>query len=245
MYTTLSSVRGAFFSRKSIVIPLALLAGALAIAGFWPSYFGPLVRGRPHAEWFIHLHAAMCLGWIGLVILQSYFAMTGRVALHIKIGRFGMAYGAALVIFSLAMALFLFARTVAAVGIENTHVPVLAALSDMTVFSVFLTGAWITRRRSELHRRFILLATNALIIAGVSRLFGGTRSVALGDVVPMVLVWLSPLWIAMLYDWLRHRIVHAVYVFGALLLIVLRYRQLLRDTELWDRFLHWLAAHLV
>jgi hypothetical protein len=245
MNTTLSSARGAFFSRRSIVIPLALLAGALAIAGFWPSYFGPLVQGRPHAEWFIHLHAATCVGWIGLVILQSYLAMTGRVALHIRVGRWGMAYGVALVVSGLGMALFLFARQVAAVGIENTRAPLLAGLSDMTVFSVFLAGAWITRRRPELHRRFILLATNALIIAGVSRLFGGTRSVALGDVVPMVAVWLSPLWIAMLYDWLRHRTVHAVYVFGAVLLIVLRYRQYLRDSDLWERVLHWVAERVV
>jgi len=96
-----------------------------------------------------------------------------------------------------------------------------------------------------LHRRFILLATNALIIAGVSRLFGGTRSVALSDVVPMLAVWLSPLWIAMLYDWLRHRIVHAVYLSGGLLLIVLRYRQLLRDSDLWEHFLQWMAERVM
>ncbi len=45
----------------------------------------------------------------------------------------------------------------------------------------------------------------------------------------MLAVWLSPLWIAMLSDWFRHRIVHRVYVFGALLLIALRYRQVIRD----------------
>jgi len=242
MNTILSSARTVAFSRKSIVIPLALLAGALAVAGFWPSYFGPLVRGRPHAEWFIHVHAAACLAWIGLVVCQSYLASTGRVALHVKVGRFGMVYGATLAVSGLAMALFLFTRQVRSVGFENTHVPLLAGLSDMTVFSVFLAGAWFTRQRPEAHRRFILLATNALIIAGVSRLFGGTRSVALGDVVPMVAVWLSPLWIAMLHDWLRYRRVHAVYVFGALLLIALRYRQLLRDTDMWEGFLRWLGA---
>ena len=61
----------------------------------------------------------------------------------------------------------------------------------------------------------------------------------------MVAVWLSPLWIAMAYDWLRHRIVHRVYVFGALLLIVLRYRQILRDTEMWENFLRWVAERVV
>jgi len=243
MNTMVSSARPR--TRNSIVIPLALLAAALAIAGFWPSYFGPLVQGRPHVAWFFHLHAWIFLGWIGLVILQSYLAITGRIALHIKVGRVGMVYGAALAVSGLTLALFLFARAVATDGPENVHVPLLAALSDISVFSVFLGGAWFTRRKPEMHRRFILLATNALIIAGVSRLFGGTRFLALGDVVPMVTVWLSPLWIAMLYDWLRHRIVHRVYMFGALLLILLRYRQVVRDSDAWGSFLHWLAERLM
>ena len=71
------------------------------------------------AEWFVHVHAVVFLGWIGLVILQSYFAMTGRVALHVKVGRFGMAYGAALVASGFTMTLLQFARKVTEVGIDR------------------------------------------------------------------------------------------------------------------------------
>jgi hypothetical protein len=244
MNTSLSSARGVGRSRKSIVIPLALLAASLAVAGFWPGYFGPLVRGGAHPEWFFGAHAALFLGWIGLVILQSFLASTGRVALHIRIGRIGMIYGAALVASGVFFALFLFARRAAAGG-AGPPVPLLAAFTDMLVFSLFLSGAWFTRRRPQLHRRFILLATNTIIIAGVGRLFGGTRSIALGDVIPFLAVWLSPVWIAMAYDWWRERRIHNVYVFGVLLLVALRYRQLLRNTAAWEHFLNWLTARLM
>ncbi len=122
------------------------------------------------------MHAFICLGWIGLVMVQAYCATAGKVTLHVKIGLWGMAYGVVLIVSGLSMALYLFARDVAAEGVDSRRIPLLAATTDMAVFSAFLCGAWITRRRPELHRRFILLAANALIIAGASRLFGGTSS---------------------------------------------------------------------
>lgn len=241
-----ASVRPA---RRSIYIPLALLAAAIAVAGFWKSYFGPLFTGLSHPDWPMHLHAAVFMGWIGLVGLQAYFAMRGRLALHRKVGRFGMLYGAVLVAVGLWFAVVRLIQRIAEVGADNLTGGFLVPLTDMFVFSVFLAGAWITRARPEFHRRFILLATTTILIAAVGRMFGGTRSVALEDVAPFVLVWLSPVWIAMLYDWFKSRTVHAVYVFGGLLLIALRYRQLIRDTETWmaisRRFIRWVAAHLM
>jgi hypothetical protein len=115
MNTTLSSARLPR-PRRSIYIPLAVLAGVIAIAGFWRTYFGALFAGRSHAEWLVHLHAAVFMGWIVLVGLQSYFAMRGRIELHRKLGRIGMAYGAVLVVVGLTFATIMFARRVAVVG---------------------------------------------------------------------------------------------------------------------------------
>jgi hypothetical protein len=230
--------------RRSIVIPLGVLMAAIAIAGFWRTYFGALFAGRSQAEWMIHLHAAIFMGWIGLVILQSYLAITGRMALHLRAGRIGMIYGAGLVAFGLTFALILFSRRVAVVGVEGVKGGFLVPLTDMLTFGIFLFGAWRTRTRPDSHRRYILLATNLLLIAAIGRVSGGTASVALRDVVPFLLIWLSPLWISMVYDWTRHRIVHPVYVWGGALLIALRYRQLLRETDTWMAISRWLAEQL-
>jgi len=248
MNTTLSSARLSR-PRRSIYIPLAVLAGVIAIAGFWRTYFGALFAGRSQAEWLVHLHAAVFMGWIVLVGLQSYFAMRGRIELHRKLGRIGMAYGALLVVVGLTFATIMFARRVAVVGPDGMKGGLLVPLTDMLIFSSFLAGAWVTRRRPEFHRRFILLATNTILVAAVGRASGGTSSVAAHDVIPFLIVWLSPLWIAMVYDAIRHRTVHAVYVCGAVVLIALRYRQLLRETDTWMAmsrwFAHWVADHLM
>ena len=242
MNASLSSVRRA---RTSIVMPLAFLMAAIAVTGFWRTYFGALFAGRSQSEWIFHVHAAIFMGWIGLVILQSYLAIKGRTALHVKVGKFGMAYGAALVVFGLTFSLVIFARHVAQVGPDGTHGGFLTPLTDMLTFALFLGGAWFYRKRPEFHRRFILLATNGILIAAVGRLFGGTTSIALRDVIPFLLVWLSPLWIAIAYDWIRLRIVHPVFVFGALVLVAVRYRQLVRETDGWLAISHWLAERLM
>lgn len=236
-------------SRRSIHLPLALLAVAIAVTGFWRTYFGPLFAGVVRTDWLLHLHVAVFVGWIVLVGLQAWLAASGRVALHVRVGRFGMLYGIGLVIVGLVFALVTFMRRIAVVGPDALHGAFLVPLTDMGVFSTFLAGAWITRRRPEYHRRFILLATTTLLIAAVGRTFGGTTSIAFRDVFPFLLVWLSPVWVAMLYDAFKSRSVHVVYLVGALVLIALRYRQLIRETDAWmtfsRHFAHWVADHLM
>jgi hypothetical protein len=186
------------------------------------------------------------MGWFVLVALQGYFAMTRRVALHVKVGRWGMWYGVAVVVVGLGFALLLVAERAAAQGPAAVERMFTSPLVDMVVFSLFLSGAWITRRRPEYHKRFILLASIALVIAGVGRMpwFNGTRSIAVADVIPYLLLWLSPVLIAMTVDWIRKRQIHAVYIFGIAILVLQRYREVLRQSDAWRDFMHWLAGVL-
>jgi hypothetical protein len=245
MNASLSSLRAIRISRPSIVIPVTLLMAALAVAGFWRTYFGPLLLGGPPSGWLVHLHAAVFMGWLALVALQSWLAATGRTALHVRVGRIGMLYGVVVVLLGLGFSLVTFAHRVAVSGPAGAAGGFLVPLVDLGTYSLFLAGAWITRRRPESHKRFILLAANTLIIAAVGRLFGGTASIALRDVIPFLVLWLSPLWIAMTWDAVRHRMVHSVYLFGAAWLILLRYRQLVRETDTWMAVSRWIAERLM
>ena len=230
----------------SIYIPLAMLMVVFAIVGFWDDYFRDFFFGGLHRRWLLHLHVAVAMAWLCLVGLQAYFAMTRRVALHVAVGRWGMGLGVAVVIIGLGLALQLVAERAAAAGPASVERQFTAPLVDMGIFSIFLGGAWIARRRPEYHKRFILLATTALVIAGVGRMpwFNGSRSIAAADVIPFLLVWLSPVLIAMACDWIRQRRVHAVYILGIGLLVLQRYREILRQSDAWRDFMHWLAGVL-
>jgi hypothetical protein len=244
MNTSLSTVaapRG-----LSIYIPLAMLMIVFAVVGFWDDYFRDFFFGELHRRWLLHLHVVTAMGWLCLVGLQAYLAMTRRVALHVAVGRWGMAFGVAVVIIGLGFALVQVAERAAEQGPASVERAFTAPLVDMGMFSIFLAGAWITRRRPEYHKRFILLATTALVIAGVGRMpwFNGTRSIAAADVIPYLLVWLAPVLIAMAVDWIRQRRIHPVYIFGITLLVLQRYREILRQSDGWRDFMHWLAGVL-
>jgi hypothetical protein len=66
----------------------------------------------------------------------------------------------------------------------------------------------------------------------------------LGKPVPMaqlLLVWASPIYLAMLWDWFTRRLVHPVYVIGIAAMVTMRLAIPLRDATAWLTFCEWLA----
>jgi hypothetical protein len=75
--------------------------GIIAVVGFWPTYFGPLMRGTLAQPLLIHVHTAVFVGWLFLFLTQAVLAAVGQVTWHLRLGRFGIGYGVLLVIVGL------------------------------------------------------------------------------------------------------------------------------------------------
>ena len=109
----------------------------------------------------------------------------------------------------------------------------------MTVFAPLLAAGWIYRRRPEIHKRIMLVATSVLLVAAVGRMG------FLGRPVPeplFLLVWPLPIYIAMAHDYLTKRLVHPVYVIGLAVMVAMRLVLPLRGSETWLAFTAWLAT---
>jgi FtsH-binding integral membrane protein len=201
-----------YFSSESYrLIPrrsyLALAIGIAFIVGlgFWQSYFGPLLAGRANRPWIIHVHAAIFVGWLGLLIAQVAAIVRGRVALHRRMGAAGAAYGALVFIIGIVVSI---AAPVIRVHAGQMPAPVaesvvLYNLVDILVFGAFLVLALATRRRPDLHARWIISATTALVGAAVGRISGG---------VLYFFLWMSPLWCAIGIDLWKSRRLHPIFV---------------------------------
>ena len=87
--------------RRPFYIGVSLLMGLIAIVGFWPTYFGPLVLGTISQPLLIHLHATVFSGWLVLFLTQVALAASGRVEWHMRLGRIGIGYGVLVVIVGL------------------------------------------------------------------------------------------------------------------------------------------------
>lgn len=224
---------------RRFYIGVSLLIVVMAVVGFWPTYVGPLLSGTVDKIPAIHFHAAVYAGWLAVFFAQVFFASTGRLALHRKLGRIAIYYGFALIPVGILAAFAMFASRVDAGLVEEAQRRLLAPLTDMVVFPIFFGAAVAFRRKPELHKRFMVVATTTLLVAAVGRM------TFLGTPVPrpiFLLVWFLPILLGMAHDYLTRRLIHPVYVMGLAGLLILSLRGHLVETEAWLSLSGWLIT---
>jgi hypothetical protein len=213
---------------------LGLMMLALAIAGFWPQYFSAVTGRAPEATtqfWLIHLHAATFTVWLLFYISQATLIMTGQARVHQKMGPWLAAYGFAIAAVGLYAAGLLANR----LGQRENDFEAAAAfvffpVIDMVYFAGFLVAAIIYRRRPDLHKRAMFLATFSIAVVGLGRLVGRT---GLESAVAWQPLTLAPLLIAMAYDMLARRKVHPILAVGLVVHLLRLNAEHFANTEAW------------
>lgn len=226
---------------RRLYVSVAALAAVIALVGFWPSYFGPLLARTVDKPAIVHFHAAVYVGWLALFIAQTALAATGRVAAHVRLGRFAIGYGVLVIGAGLLVAFGMFVLRVRAGEVAQAQTALLGPLLDMLVFAPLFAAAVHYRRKPEIHKRLMVVATTALLIAAVARMpfLGQPRNLWL-----VQLVWVAPILLAMAHDAWRHRRVHFVYVLGLVVLALEgpAVRAAARATSAWRELSGVLAA---
>lgn len=135
------------------------LAGLLVVAlGFGITYAAPIARGDFAAPWFVHLHGIAALTWVLAVVGQAALVRAGQTRWHRKAGQS-----------ALPLAVFIWASGIATAGWAATRdLPQLGSaatsalagtFTGLTIFVVLVGAAIATRKRSDWHKRIVLLAT--------------------------------------------------------------------------------------
>jgi hypothetical protein len=213
----------------------------IALAGFWPTYFGRILTLSVDVPLVIHFHAIVFSGWLALLTTQALLAARGRMALHRKVGAWGFRYGVLIILVGWLAAFAMFAMRVQAGEIEIAKARLFAPFTDMLFFAPVLWAAWAYRHKPEIHKRLIIVATTVLLIAAAHRLIGNTlgRPPALA---PVLAVWLFPIAIAMAYDAIKHRIVHPVYLVGIAVVLAMKARRGVSQSDAWNALSSWFVS---
>ncbi len=148
---------------------MGLLAASIVVAGFSQTVnanlFHPAVP-RPTILWF---HGAAFSGWLLFYIFQSALVRTHNVKLHRSLGWFGAGLGVVMVALG-----FTTAVVMGRFDIHVLHEPgvedfLLIPFYDMVAFGTLLTLAILWRKKPELHRRLLFIATVGLLDAAFGR----------------------------------------------------------------------------
>ena len=224
-------------ARNPFYVGVALLVTAIAFVGFWPTYFGPLFAGTVDKLPVIHVHAAIYVGWLAIFIAQATFAATRRMDLHVRLGNIGIGYGVLVIVMGVTVAISMFAVRVQAGNFEEAQERLVAPLADMVFFAPLFAAAIRFRRKPEIHKRLMIVATTLLLIAAVGRM------TFLGRPWPLLLVWSSPLLIGAAYDVVRRRTVPWIYLLGVVVIGVRAFGTApVRDSAVWHDWTAWLAT---
>jgi len=229
--TTIRATSTSALQRRPFYIGASLLMGLIAVGGFWPTYFGPLVKGTIAQPLLIHIHATIFTGWLVLFLTQAVLAATKHVAWHVRLGKIGIGYGALLVVVGLITGVLRSSRLPLGGEAEDL---LFAATADMVVFSSFFTAAIVYRRKPQVHKRLMMVAANMLLIAAVARMkFIPPAPAGL----PLFFaIWFLPLMTAMGYDWWSQRRIHPVYLIGIGAFVVRILAIPINTTEVWGAF---------
>ena len=186
----------------------------LAVAGFWPSYYSRLFSAQSQPlTLLVHVHGALMTAWVALFIVQVSLVIAGRVDLHRRLGVVGFALLALILIIAVP-------TTIMATRLGGHHMPgpALPGLALVSAaFAEFVTLGSLGlfyRRRSDIHKRLMVLATFAAVDAGVARLpFDFLDS--LGKVHMATDLVLCAV---IVIDTVRHRRLHPAFFWGAVFL---------------------------
>ena len=207
----------------------AVLMSAIVLAGFWP-FYADLPRPVGARPPIVYVHAAAFTAWLGLLALQTILVYRRNVRVHRRLGVFIAGYAGVLIVLGVAVGIAASAEHVR-LGewpIDQAAGFLVLPFGDVLLFGGFMVAAVYYRRKPELHKRLMLLASNALVFPGAARF--GDPSVAM-----IFGLFVLPIVLAMAYDQFTIGRIHRVYYIGVAVMLVFFARVGLMGAEPWLR----------
>jgi FtsH-binding integral membrane protein len=211
---------------------MALVMLATVFVGFAHTYYLAGLYRAPLPSRIIHIHGAVFSCWILLLVAQTSLVSAGRVDIHRRLGLAGFFLGCLMVVLGVAAATDALSR--GAPAGRDPQMFYIVPLTDILVFAVLLYFAFRARRDPPAHKRFIYIATIALLTPAIVRLpfaFVYRKS-------PVVSLFAEGFLLVLVgYDlWSTRRIHRATLWAGIFLVIVLQTRFPLGKTAAWHAF---------
>jgi len=219
-------------------VGISAMIAITVFAGFAPSYFLKSYFGSPPLIPLLHLHGLVFSSWIVLLLTQTTLVAANRTDIHRRLGIAGGVLAGLMVVIG-TMTAIVRASQGAAAGGTPPLVFLAIPLFDMLVFASLVSAGFYFRRRTDVHKRLMLLATISILAAAIARLPFGILKAG-----PPAFFGLTDLFIVVCigYDLITQRRLHRATVWGGLLIVLSQpLRLMISGTSAWMAFATWLT----
>jgi hypothetical protein len=190
---------------KYFYFAMSLLVVAIVGSGFGQTVNANLLHPDVPRPFILWIHAAAFTAWVLFFVVQSALVRSHNVRLHRSLGWFGAALGAIMVPLGITTAIIM--KGFEAHQLHDPSAPLFLSIpfNDILCFATCFALAIYWRRKPELHRRLIFIATGALLAAAFGRFpYLATHSLFYVAVDAVILL-------GVLRDLLVNRRVHVIY----------------------------------
>jgi hypothetical protein len=220
-------------------ISMSIAAVITVFAGFSRTYYlRPYFNTAPLMP-LLHLHGLVFTSWLALFLVQTTLIAAHRTDIHRRLGILGGVIAALMIVIGPTTAVIRASQGATPVPGVSPLSFLVVPLGDMFLFAILVSAGFNYRRRPDVHKRLMMLATISILAAAIARLpfaimqAGPPAFFGLTDV--FVLACIS-------YDLITLKRVHRATALGALLIIASQpLRLMLGGTHAWLAFAGWLT----
>jgi len=208
-------------------------------AGFAPTYYlRPHFTPSPLMP-LLHLHGFIFTSWIALFTIQTTLVAAHRTDIHRRLGIAGGVIAVFMVLVGVSTAVIRASQGATPPGGPSPLVFLVVPLGDMLVFPLLVGAGFYFRRRPDVHKRLMMLATISILAAAVARLpfaFLQAGPIAFFGVTDVFVV------VCVLYDLVTLKRIHRATALAALLIVASQpLRLMIGGTQAWLSFATWLT----
>ncbi len=235
-------------------VSMAAIFAAVAFSGFFMTYWLPVTRGTFIGSAMLHLHGLLFTLWTLFFLSQALLVANGGLRHHKAWGLAGISLATAMVFVGLAVGITGLERRLSLGYGDAARAFAIVPVSAVCLFGGLVAAAVANLRRPEWHKRFMLVATAALLQPAIARYFflaagktdASTRQMGPP---PAVEFTMMPAFVAdtliiaaILYDWKERGRPHPAYLWGfGSVLLVQASRPFLSRTQAWYDFADFLV----
>lgn len=234
--------RGSFYTWVAVGIFL------IVFAGFARTYYLKALFGTPALPLLLHLHGLIFTLWFVLFFIQVRLVVRRRVDLHRRLGVLAAVLAPLAACVAIAVSFHAGRRRYLASPASLTILsvrPLALDFGSSLTFAVFVAAALYFRRRGDIHKRLMVLASCGLLLPGMGRLL---------EVIPLHFLHAGGVWemvgfteitpvVCILYDTIKYRRLHPGFAWGGLaLLSSLPLFMVIGSTNVWLNFMKWLLS---